>query len=272
MTSRANLRRGALILCILILATSVLSFAGKTTPATITLYNGIVDEQNTSAFYGNQSCLGSSTVLYGAGLSGDGLVNGPNVAYNCGLPWTMSDTVLSTSYDQSKNSTNCNANGTCVVSALVENNATINLNTRTTPRAIAFNFDTPCNGCSGFNNLALPSYMTGGTKSTSQAKFSVFAPVSLTSMAVCSSTACPEAEIAYMNLWFDDWTTPLLSWKVAWGRVRVLRMTSTLWYVVADMCDGTSTAAVYRTENQRGGKTSFRGYWIMPTLITVSTQ
>lgn len=275
MRNRAGLGGAILLLGILVVASPVALYAAKPTPVTITLYQAVVDEQNTSEFYDNTSCPGSNLPLavspglgyndLDVGLGGDGVQWGPTVAYDFGSPWTLASNLLSSAYDR----TNCSANGTCVVSSLVENNATLNLNTRSTPRQIWINFSYPCPASvCGFEPQPLPTQLSAPFQ-VSQARVSVFLSDPFTGMPVCDSTACFQAQEADANLWFDDPVTPLLTWKVRWGRVRVLRLTSNQWYIIADSCDGTSTAALYRTENKRG-KTSFQGYYLMPFFITVT--
>ncbi len=262
-------------LLVLVLAVLPLAVhAAKTTSVTTVIYQVVVDEQNTSLFHNNKSCQGSSNPLSVAaglgytavdvGLGGDLQRPDSGPAYNFPL-WTPVS-LTNSSYDEVNS---CTSNGTCVVSSLVQNSTTLSLNTRSTPRSLRINLGYPCpsNVC-GFDNQALPTQLQSPFQQ-SQAKVSISlnSNAPLTSMTPCQSVACFEAQEGHANLWFDDPVTPLLSWKVSWGRMRVLRMSLNTWYFIADACDGTSTAALYRTENRRS---PFWGWYIMPFFITAT--
>lgn len=268
--------RATLRLLLALAALPLAVYGAKTTPVTTVIYQAVVDEQNTSQFYANSSCQGSTNPLSVAlglgytavdvGLGGDLVRLDPGQAYNFPPLWTPVS-LIGSSYDEANS---CASNGTCVVSSLVQNNTTLSLNSRSTPRSLLINFSYPCpKDVCGFDNKPLPSQLSTPFKQ-SQAKVSISLNDNspLTGMLVCTSVACFEAQEGHASLWFDDPTTPLLSWKVYWGRVRVLRMSPSTWYFIGDSCDGTGTAALYRTENKRNP--SFQGWYLMPFFITAT--
>ncbi len=233
----------------------------STTALTANIFELVIDEQNTTAFYnnGNTFCSGLYNPVQTSLLTGDDRVLGPTSAYGFGSPWTLFTTGLSsTSY---ANNGSCGSN--CLKVQFNSNNATFALDTRGTagPRAFTLNFTEPCLTCAG--PAGSPSVFGGSV--TTPALLNVFLDFPFTSMSVCSSTTCPEAQPAFAKLWFTDPNDSSVTWRVDWSYLRVLRMSSNTWYFVGDECDGSQVAGLSKlTGNRTRPKTVFNGYYLIP--------
>jgi hypothetical protein len=236
------------------------------TAATMNVYFQVVDEQNVDAFYDTNSgyCTGNPPAIDSAYFKGDGVVSGPTSAYGFGSLWdSYSD--LSSSY---VNGANCNTSSGVCLGVKFDNNSTVlSLDTRGTlgPRKLDVNFSASCTTCS------LPGKVPPfGVSPLTPALISVFMDTPFPSMAVCSSRTCPEAQPAFVKLWFDDpGGDPLLTWRVDWPYVRVLRMSSNTWYVVANGCDGTWVAWLYRLHNDKHRQSvSLQGQYLIPFFLS----
>ena len=233
--------------------------------ATMNVYFQVVDEQNLNAFYNTTgSCPGSSSFIDTANFAGDS-ANGPTFAYEFAGPWTLNSSLSSSSY---VHGADCNlSTGVCLGVKFDHNATVLSLDTRGTvgPRKLDVNFSAPCLSCS------LPGKDPAfGVSTLTPALISVFLDNPFPSMAVCSSLACPEAQIGFAKLWFDDPAgDPLLTWRVDWPFVRVLRMSSKTWYVVGDGCDGSQVAGLYRLHNDKHRQSvSFQGSYLIPFFLS----
>jgi hypothetical protein len=236
----------------------------KQTPVTMNIFFQIVDEQNTNAFYNtNGACSGSSSAIDTPYFTGD-VANGPTSAYNFVPPWTFSSNLSSSQY---VNGTDCaTGSNICLGVNFNHNNTVLSLDTRNTlgPRTVDLNFSAPCLSC-GLPGTT-PSF---GSSLRTPMLVSIFLNSPYTSMSVCSSKACPEAEVGFAKLWFDDPSDSLVTWRVDWGYMRVLRMSSNTWYAIADGCDGSRVALLYRLHNDKHRtSTSFQGYYLMPFFVS----
>ena len=89
-----------------------------------------------------------------------------------------------------------------------------------------------------------------------------------TSMAICSSRACLEAQPAFAKLWFADPNDSSVTWRVDWTYLRVLRMSQNTWYILADSCDGSQIARLSKLEGARTQpKATPNGYYLIPFFI-----
>ena len=234
--------------------------------ATMNVYFQVVDEQNLNAYYNTTgSCPGSSFSIDSAYFAGDGLVSGPTSAYGFAAPWTLSSSLSSSSY---VNGADCNTSSGVCLGVKFDHNATVlSLDTRGTlgPRKLDVNFTNPCLDCTPAGSGSV-----FGGSARIPALISVFLDNPFPSMAVCSSLACPEAQSGFAKLWFDDPNgDPLLTWRVDWPFVRVLRMSSTTWYVLSDGCDGSRVAMLYRLHNDKHRQSvSLQGYYLIPFFLS----
>ncbi len=238
--------------------------AASTSPLTMNIFFQIVDEQNTTAFYNNGTayCSGSSASIGNPYFEGD-LSNGPTSAYLFVPPWTLSSNLSSAQY---VNGNNCSSSNACLSVNFNKNQSTLSLDTRNSagPRKVDLNFSDPCTTCSVKG--VTPSF---GSSVSTPVLVSIFLNSPYTSMSVCSSTTCPEAEPAFAKLWFTDPTNSQVTWRVDWTYLRVLRMSASTWYVIADACDGSQIAGLYRLQNQRNKvTTSFQGSYLIPFFLS----
>lgn len=271
MMTRSFLGRASLLAVALLAALPLVVYAGSPapTPVTMNIFHSVVDEQDLNAFYHvTGSCSGTPPVVdLLAGFGGDSIHFGPNSAYGFGSPWELVSNLVSTTY---VHGADCNpSTQVCLGVKLNHNEKTLSLDTRGTlgPRKVAIDFSKPCYGCAVPGNSdvfaakPLPTTML----------ISVFMDNPFTSMAVCSSRACPEAQPSFVKLWFDDpGGDPLLTWRIDWANARVLRMSANTWYVIANGCDGFQVAGLNRLHNSKKRPTaSFRGSYLMPLFLSV---
>lgn len=238
---------------------------GGSTPLVLDLYDSVVDEQDTTAFYNAGTfCSGSSAILQSSALTGDPGV-GPTIAYEFGSPWVqVSDS--STSYAH-----NADCGNNCQRVQFDSNNKTLTFDTRGTlgPRTVTANFSAPCVGCAGPGGD--PTVFGGSITTTGL--LNVFLDFPYTSMAVCTSTTCPEAQPAFAKFWFTDPTDPSVTWRIDWQFLRVLRMSQTTWYLIADECDGSQVAGLSKlVGNRTRPKTVFNGFYLIPFFISGKLQ
>lgn len=236
--------------------------AGPPVSVTIDLFGQVVDEQDLNAYYGTSgSCPGSAAAIDVARLAGDS-APGPSAAYGFGPPWTLVQGLVSAAY---VNGADCQpGSNVCLGVKLNHTRKTLSLDTRGTlgPRAVSLDFSNPCFSC----GLAGDSGVFGSSLLTTPALISVFADTPFTDMAVCSSTACLEAQPAFARLWFGDpGGDPNVNWRVDWGYLRILRLANNTWYVLADGCDGSQVAALSRIHKNRR---RLIGNYLMPFFLS----
>jgi hypothetical protein len=130
------------------------------------------------------------------------------------------------------------------------------------PRNLVLNFGQPCPSCP---YGAGPANPFGAGPLATPGLLSIFLTTPYSGMAICSTTDCPESETGTARFWFDDPTVRNQQWRVDWGFVRVLRVSVNTWYVLADACDGSQVATLYRLANSKKNVTvSRQGQYLMP--------
>ncbi len=257
------------LLSLVVLLTAALK--SSSSPASrMNFFNWVVDEQT------NVGCLTTLTAspYFSGDVTADANAVGPTSAYTS-APWTPPPVNLtSVAY---VNGADCNpSSATCLSVGLSKNQTVFSIDTRISqdsttgkPRNLVLNFGQPCATCPygpgptnpfGVNPVATPGLL------------SVFLAVPYTSMALCSSTDCPESESGTARFWFNDPNgTKNLQWRVDWGFVRVLRIASNTWYVLADGCDGSQVATLYSlASNRKNVSTSRKGQYLMPFFASGS--
>lgn len=270
MTMQRFRMRLTLLAVVLLAALPFVAYAGAPAPTNVTMniFTNVVDEQNLNLFHNTTgSCSGSPPVIDLANFTGD-LSNGPASAYDFGAPWTAVSGLSSAEYVAG---TYCNSStGVCLGVKFNHNEKTLSLDTRGTqgPRTVALNF-APCTSCSipgsstpFGNSVTYPVSTTG--------LLSVFLDNPFTSMSVCSSATCAEAQSGFAKFWFNDPAgDPNLTYRIDWPIVRVLRMSQTTWYVVGNGCDGFQVGNLMRLHNNRRKvTTSFQGSYLFPFFIS----
>jgi hypothetical protein len=268
--------RVVLGLSVVLLGPTLLWSARKAsiTPLTVNLYDLVVDEHNTTAFYNNGTpfCAGTSPIFtQPASLFGDSVVPGPSAVYGFGSPW-IPYPASSTAY---VHNTFCGkgSNAPCISAQFNSDNKILTLDTRGTvgPRAVRLDFTHPCSepGCP--QPAGSPTVFGGSL--TTPGLVNVSFNVPFTQMAVCTSEACPEAEPAFAKLWFTDLADSSVTWRVDWAYLRVLRISANTWYIVADACDGTQIAGFSKlTGSRTRPKSVFNGYYVIPFFFVAVVQ
>ncbi len=276
------------LILVLLMAAFPLAMFGKSpggvtgTPMKVSVYDTATDEQNTTAFYNNGTAFCSSPVFPAASWTGDSGVSAevaPSPIYSFS-GWTpVPDTGA-----QYVDSTDCGPNQ-CLHALLDAATKILSLDTRgtldlastgTVPREFTLDFTTPCFTCSG---PAGSPTVFGTGKLTTPALVNLSLTSPYTSMAVCSSTTCPEAQPGFAKIWFADPVDPSVEWRIDYAFIRVLRMsgipgTATgTWYVIADGCDGTQIAGLSKLiGNRTRPKVVFNGWYLIPFLATATPK
>ncbi len=242
---------------------------GGTVPLVSNVYDDVVDEHDTSTYYGSGTyCSGSPTPFWTSNFTGDSAVPGPTTAYQFDPPWTLATGLSSSSYTHGSD---CGAN--CLRVQFNSDLRTLSFDTRGTsgPRSFSLDFTQPCT----LGSCGVPggdAGVFGGSLST-PGLLNIFLDFPFTSMEVCTSTACPEAQPAFAKFWFTDPSNSKVEWRVDWAFLRVLRMSETTWYVIADGCDGTQIAGLSKLEGKRTRpRTVFNGYYLMPFFVELVKQ
>ena len=260
---------GVLVL-VAVLATALLPslFAAKhvrssVVPLNIHVYDAVVDEHNTTAYYNNGTafCSGSAASVASSAFAGDHNPAGPSTAYDLGAPWTTATGLSSTTF---AHNTNCGTN--CQRAQINTNSKIITLDTRGTsgPRTISLDFSNSCGQAQGCPGPAGDPLVFGGSIAT-EGLLDVYLNFPFSDMAVCSSTACLEGEPAFAKFWFADPSNSDVTWRVDWNYLRVLRVSQSTWYIIADQCDGTQVAGLSKLTGKRTRpKAVFNGYYTIP--------
>lgn len=244
---------------------------GGATPLIMHVYDSVVDEQNTTAFYNNgqEFCAGSTVPVQDSNWMGDDQLAGSSAAYGFGAPWTAVGGLVSTRYDHGDD---CGNN--CQRVQFDSGNKILTLDTRGTtgPRRIAVDFTDSCGLADGCPGPAGDPAVFGGLLST-DGLLNIFLDFPYLSMGVCSSTTCPEAQPAFAKFWFTDPDDSSVTWRIDWTFLRVLRMSETTWYVIADACDGTQVAGLSKLIGKRTRpKTVFNGFYKIPFFLAVELK
>jgi hypothetical protein len=112
-----------------------------------------------------------------------------------------------------------------------------------------------------------------GSSYTTPGLFQISGLKSLTSMEVCSSTDCPEWRAIKATFWFNEAENPDVDWRVDWAFVRVLRVSTNSWYIIADACGGSQLAGLSElTGNRTKPREVNSGYFLMPLFIGVTLK
>ena len=277
---RNFLVRAVMLAAALLVAMPLGVNAQKKTAASLTanIYDPVFDEQDTTAYYhnGNRFCSGTVFPTDPAEFTGDLAKFGPSGTYGFGAPWTpYSSGFTSTTYVH-------NADPGPSGSLRVQfdtNGKLLTLDTRGTalngvrgnpPRKLTVDFWTPCTSeCgSGKPGGSTNPFGNGSSVLSEPMLLNVRLDFPYTSMGVCSSRDCLEAQPAFAKLWFADPTNSSVTWRVDWTYLRVLRMSQDTWYILADSCDGGQIAGLSKLEGSRTRpKTVFNGYYLIPFFI-----
>lgn len=228
------------------------------------IYDPVVDEQETLAFYQGQSGCQTPPLVQSSAYVGDEAVI--SKAYNF-PPWNSID-VSSATY---VHGADCGNN--CQRVQFDSGNKILTLDTRGTtgPRQVTVDFTDSCRSGDGCPGLGDPAVFGGSI--TTDGLLNVFLDFPYTSMTPCSPKVCPEAELAFAKFWFTDPDDSSVTWRIDWRSLRVLRMSETTWYVIADACDGTQVAGLSKLVGKRTQpKTVFSGFYKIPFFLAVELK
>lgn len=264
MMTRTCLARTSLLAVALLAALPLAVSAESPAGVTVNIFNKVVDEQPTGC-----PAYPPATppwVFDFVGFKGD-LTNGPASVYGFGSPWILYPTSTFDTFSSAKyvDGGDCNSSSVCLNVHFTHNSRTLLLDTGPAgTRTVVLNFSVP-HPTLGSANQPLPFLSPSKTLTTTMMlSFSVDEP--FTGMGICSSADCPESQPAFARLRFDDpGGDQTVAWRVNWSYVRVLRMSESTWYVVADSCDGSQVASLYKLH-----KNSWRlqGWFLMPHFVS----
>lgn len=255
--------RGAVALAIMV-ALPFASFAGKPTSSTVPLRASVFatfyDLQNTNAYFNNpETCPYYGQLPEESNLVPDTLT-GPTTQWE---NWTLKSGLQSGTYEDR---TNC-AGSSCLRTEFSTNDKVFSIDTRTsTPlRKLSVDFTLP--------HGTVSNVSFAGNVVTTPALFQVLGQDPLTTMGVCSSTACPEARQIATKLWFNDPTESDVTWRVDWRAIRVLRVAANKWYFIAGQCGGSHVAGLSKLVGSRTRpRETMNGYFLIPLFIAAEIK
>ena len=228
-------------------------------PMIASVYTSIYDEQT------NIGCTFPPDIEATVGLRPD-RIPGATYAWDYFLsPWNAVTGLTSGLYE---NGTYPVSPGSFLRVEFNTNNKNFLIDTRTTANPVhgfTLDFTRPYNPA-----VNVPPF--GSTLPTT-ALFEVLGQQSLTSMAVCSSKDCPESRHIQAKLWFDDPNAADVEWRVDWAFIRVLRVSTGVWYFLADQCDGSQVAGLSQLIGNRTKPREVNsGTFLMPLFIGVTIR
>jgi hypothetical protein len=212
-----------------------------------------------------QGCPGVPTTVHSTvGFAPDG-IPGATFAWDFFIsPWTTQTGLASGSYEDG---TYPSSQSSALRAIFQTNNKVFSIDTRSTAKPVrTFNLD--------FNHSydGSPAPRIGANVGT-PGLFQISSLNSLTSMAVCTTTDCPEWRAIKATFWFDDPTDPDVEWRVDWAFTRVLRVSTNTWYIIADACGGSQVAGLSELQGNRTRPREVNsGYFLMPLFIGVTLK
>jgi hypothetical protein len=230
------------------------------------VFDFVIDEHNTNAFYGATAQYCEGTNVQAPDLTGDLQKVGSGLAW--GFPGWQQVADLSSLYVDKED---CGPN--CLNAQFDANAKIFSFDTRGTQplRKLTVSLAHPCNdpGCPG--PIGNPADLNGSYSGPTLMNISM--TDSYRDMAVCSSTACPQAQPGFAKVWFNDPNDASTQWRIDWAYVRILRMSETVWYVISNGCDGTQIAGLSRlTGNRTRPRTVFNGYFKIPFFVGIELK
>ena len=178
-------------------------------PAVANVYTSVYDEQT------GQGCPGVPTTVHSSVGFGPDAIPGATFAWDFFIsPWTAQTGLGSGVYEDG---TYPSSQSSALRAIFQTNNKNFSMDTRNTAKPVRkFNLD--------FNQPQPGSVAPRiGANVATPGLFQVSSLNSLTSMAVCSTTDCPEWRAIKATFWFDEPGNPDVEWRVDWAFTRVLR-------------------------------------------------
>jgi hypothetical protein len=265
------LAHGRILALCALAALPLFASAGKPTssvrPLVAVILNTVVDEQDTNGYF-QQSGHCPNGIEQPALLRPD-TADGPTRAWDFPIRWTVRNNLVSGIYD---NGSDCVSAGSCLRAEFSTNDKVFSLDTRSTwqPRKMIVDFGAAWDPATNQQIVNPPPF--GATVST-PGLLQVSGLNPLTSMELCSSTACPEALQIATKFWFNDPRFADVMWRVDWRAIRVLRMSQTVWYFIADACGGSQLAGLSRLEgNRTRPRETLNGYYLIPMFFAAELK
>jgi hypothetical protein len=246
---------------------SFASVAGKPTasssvPLRASVFTTFYDEQDTNAYFNNpQTCPYYGQAAEEANLLPDALT-GPTTQWDY-FNWTPKSELQSATYEDK---TYC-AGASCLRAEFSTNDKVFSLDTRSASpaRKLSVDFTQP------YGTISDVSF--AGSVVTTPVLFQVSGVDPITTMAVCSSTACPEARQINTKLWFNDPTASDVMWRVDWPAIRVLRVAENKWYFIAGQCGGSHLAGLSKlVGNRTKPRETLNGHFLVPLFIAAERK
>ncbi len=259
MRTRDVLRSRTIALCVLG-ALPFCPLAGKLVPSSIPLradfFTTFVDEQNTNAYFNDPNiCPFYGQAIEYSNILPDTLA-GPTSAWGY-VPWAPKSGLQSGTYD----------NSTTLRVEFSTNDKVFSLDSRgSVPlRKLTLDFTHP------YGTISDVTF--AGSSVATPVLFQVSGLDPLTTMSVCSSTACPEARQIATKLWFDDPSAADTQWRVDWAAIRVLRVSSNKWYFIAGQCGGSQLAGLSKLVGTRTKpRETLNGHFLMPMFFAAERK
>jgi len=247
-----------LVFSLALLPLTALAKGGSGIPAIANVYTSVYDEQT------NQGCPFVPTTVHNSVGFGPDAIPGASFAWDFFIgPWTAHTGMASGIYEDGTFPASVSS---AQRTEFLTNNKVFAIDTRTTAKPLRkFNLD--------FSQPADTSTATPriGSSVTTAGLFQISDLRSLTSMEVCSSTDCPEWRAIKGTFWFDE--TPDIQWRVDWAFVRVLRVSTNSWYIIADACGGSQVAGLSELQGNRTKPREVNsGYFLMPLFIGITLK
>jgi len=255
-------------------ALSLPAMAGRTTTSPPALkahvFSMVQDEQNSAAYFNDGGITGCDSPPFqdAANLRPDAVTETwsawPAIQWN---PWSAT----AGKYDDGSY---CASTGSCLRAQFTSSDKTFTLDTRTTANPLRrFGVDFS-EGWDLANDVPLPNQVPSfGPSLMTAALFEVLGSASLSQMGICSSQACPEAREYPAKLWFNDPAATDTTWRIDWTHMRVLRISTSTWYFIADACDGSQVAGLSKLVGARTKpRETNQGYYLVPFFITADKK
>jgi len=261
---------------------------GGDVPLNLQAYEFVIDEHDTTGFYGltygdpsSEACsednVPGGILSQPSNYKGDGVGLTIVPAYEFGTPWATVDDFRANATTYSDGA-DCTTAG-CLQARFTQGLKVLGLDTRGSTRQITVDFrgdcsEAPaCTGPAGDSQKIVDAF--GSDVIVIDGLLNVFLESDYTQMDVCDTAnggqfgrACFEAGNAFAKFWFTD--PAGTTWRIDWNFLRVLRMNANTWYFIADECDGSQVAGLSHLEPSRrkNPKTVFDGFFKIPFFFS----
>lgn len=263
---------------------------GGNIPLQLRAYETVLDEHDTTGFYGltygdpsSEACsednVPGGILSQPSNYKGDGVGMTIVPAYDFGAPWATVDDFRANATTYSDGA-DCTTAG-CLQARFTQGLKVLGLDTRGSTRQITVDFrgncsEAPaCDGPAGNPQKIVDAF--GSDVVVINGLLNVFLESDYTQMEVCDTTvsadnrfgrACRQAGNAFAVFWFSD--PQGTNWRLDWNFLRVLRMDNDTWYFIASECDGSQVAGLSHLDSssRKRPKTVFDGFFRIPFFFS----